>query len=197
MGKYRRKNYLINKEVQIKYALLTILLLASYSVILLMTIFAPYFMALDAGLPLREQAAAAEIILLFHRNLWVGLSAIIILCGIYTIFITHKIVGPVFVFTRLARDVTSGDFNRRIYLRKRDDFHNVADDLNSMVDTIEASLLDIDKDYKKLLSYASELETQLKSKDVSQQTLENLAREKGVDKEKMIKFLEKYKFSKK
>ncbi|MBE9503816.1 MAG: methyl-accepting chemotaxis protein [Proteobacteria bacterium] len=196
MAKYRRKNYLINKKVQIKYALLTILLLTSYSAILLAAIFAPYFMALYSDIPLQEQAAAADVILLLHGNLWVGIVAIIILCGIYTLFITHKIAGPTFLFTRLARDVRSGDFSRRIRLRKGDDFHDVADDFNSMVDAIEASLVNIDKDYKKLLSFASELETQLKSKDVSQQTLENLARDKGVDKENMMKFLDKYTFSK-
>lgn len=195
MSKFRRKNYLIYKRMQLKYALLTISLLIAYSVILLSAIFAPYFSALFSDLPLMEKAVAADVILILHSNIWFGIGVIIILCGIYSIFTTHRIVGPVFVFNRMVREVTKGNLTLRARLRKGDEHQDVAANLNKMVDNLESSLLEVDSDYQKLLSYISELEADLKSHGVPQQRLEDLAKEKGLDKEAVKKFLERYQLS--
>ena len=194
MRPYKRKHYFINKKIQIKYALFTVSLLILYTMILLAAIFAPYVMALFLDLPLSQKAEAAEVLLLLHNNIWPGIGLIIVLFGAFSIFITHKLAGPVFVFERMAKDIAGGDLTIRVKLRKGDDLLDLSGDLNQMADNLESLLINLDEEYKKLSSYVAELRKELESRNISEHTIIELAKKIDEDKDDIRKTLDRYSY---
>jgi len=191
---FRRRHFLINKKIQLKYVFLTILLLVSYTIILLASIFAPYVITIFSDIPVSQKAAAAEVILILHSNIWPWVGALIALCGIYSIFITHKMAGPIFVLNRMASEVNNGNLTTRARLRKGDDLVEVADSFNNIVDDMESLLSIMDKEGKKLSSYIITLEKELVSRDVPEEVLIKLEKEMEADKKGISKILSRYKY---
>lgn len=194
MRPYKRTHFFINKKIQIKYILLTVSLLVLYTMILLAAIFAPYAMALFLDLPMSQKAEAAEMLLLLHKNIWPGIGLIIVMFGALSIFITHKLAGPVFVLERMAKDITRGDLTVRTRLRKGDDLNDLAQDMNQMADNLESLLLNLDEEYRRLAYYVSELETELESKNISQQAVTEIIKKIEADKDDIRKTLERYNY---
>ncbi len=56
----------------------------------------------------------------------VGGAAVIIM----TLFMTHRVAGPFFRFERALREMIAGDITGKIYLRKKDEGHGLADKIN-------------------------------------------------------------------
>lgn len=194
MKPYKRKQYFIHKKIQIKYALLTVSLLVLYTIILLMAIFAPYIMALFSDLPLSQKSEAAEVLLLLHKYIWPGIGLVIILFGVLSIFITHKLAGPVFVFERMTRNIAAGDLTVRAKLRKGDDLRDLEKNFNQMADNLESLLIKLEEEHKKLSSYVSKLRRELEARGISEQTIIELTKKIDIDKEDIKKILERYKY---
>lgn len=197
MKLYKRKQYFVHKKIQIKYALLTVSLLLLYTIILLMAIFAPYIMALFSDLPLSQKSEAAEVLLLLHKYIWPGIGFIIILFGVFSvlsIFITHKLAGPVFVFERMTRNIAAGDLTVRAKLRKGDDLRDLEKNINQMADNLESLLIKLEEEHKKLSSYVSKLRRELEAREISEQTIIELTKKIDIDKEDIKKILERYKY---
>jgi methyl-accepting chemotaxis protein len=57
--------------------------------------------------------------------------------GIVALFLSHRTAGPLYHFSRIFREITMGNRKARIRLRPTDDFRDVADDFNHMMDTID------------------------------------------------------------
>jgi len=161
MKRERRKQYLVSGKIQIKYALLTVLLLTIYTLMLLTAIFAPYVIAIFSDLPLQQKAEAAEVILLLHGRIWPGIGLIIVLCGIYSTFITHKLAGPIYAIKKAVNKIAKGDLTLRIRLRKGDDLQDLADSINLMTDNTQMLIVKIKEEFKEVSACIDELEKEL------------------------------------
>ena len=190
-----RKHYFINKKLQLKYIILTMSLLVLFTLILLSIIIAPYVIALFSDIPLSRQNEAAAFLLTLHNNsIWVGTSLTILLFGILSIFITHKIAGPLVRFERLAESISDGNMTIRVKLRKGDDLHELAEDFNQMADKLESLLINIDTEHKKLSSHITDLRRELTARSISEQTVQELATKIDADKDDINKILETYNY---
>ena len=54
-----------------------------------------------------------------------------------TVWLTHRIYGPQIAITKFVREVARGNFHVKLRLRAGDEFHDLADDLNQMVSTLD------------------------------------------------------------
>lgn len=194
MGQNRRRHFFIHKKIQTKYLLLTVSLLFLYTMILLAAIFAPHIMALFLDIPMQQKAEAAEALLLLNKNIWPGIGMIILLFGVLSIFITHKFAGPIYVFERMAKNITGGNLTLRIKLRDGDDLEDLANNLNEMTDNMESLLISLDEEYKKLSSYIAELERELREKDISEQSTVELVHKIDNDKNNIGRILDRYSY---
>ncbi len=55
-------------------------------------------------------------------------------------FLSHKMAGPVYRFEQTCKAIAKGDFSQRVHLRKGDQFMELQDDFNAMMDRIEAEI---------------------------------------------------------
>jgi methyl-accepting chemotaxis protein len=164
-----RKNYFIEKRFQIKYMLLTILLLFVYSFIFIVIIFAPYMLTLYFNYPLVEKAEAARAILILHAKVWPGIATIIILFGAISIFITHKIAGPLYRLKKTLSQVTDGDLNIVVKLRKWDDLKDLAEHVNILIGELRTFVTALRNDYNLLSEYMLELEHKIEVKMLTEE----------------------------
>jgi len=195
MKKIKRKKYFLNKELQAKYLVLSIACLLAYTLILLGAIFAPYILPMYSSAPFAEKAAAAETMLMLHTKAWPGIGLVVLLFGLGTVLLTHKIAGPIYVFQTIIKEWIRGNLAARVRLRAGDDLQEMKDDFNCFAEKMEGLIRDLDGEHQKLYRYISQLEDALKVVD----TVPNSVPDPdalGVDKENIKRLLSNYTFGK-
>jgi methyl-accepting chemotaxis protein len=170
MNFIKRKNYFIEKKFQAKYILLTVLMLLTYTFIFVVILFAPYMLTLYFDYPIAEKADAARVILLLHGTIWPWLGGIILFFGVVSIFISHKVAGPLFRIKKALSQVTDGDLSVVIKLRKWDDLKDLADHINKLIEELRTFVNTLKNDYYLLSDYIEELEQKIETKALNEES---------------------------
>ncbi|MBF0123665.1 MAG: methyl-accepting chemotaxis protein [Candidatus Omnitrophica bacterium] len=69
-------------------------------------------------------------------TVFVGLAAV----GV-TLFVSHKIAGPLFRFKQTFRELSLGNFSNQVKLRKDDQLAEVATDFNEMITSVRTQVI--------------------------------------------------------
>jgi methyl-accepting chemotaxis protein len=189
MYKKKRSRFVVYKKMQYKYAILTMALLVLYTVLLLTAIFAPsiaIFMSEELSIAARAEAANA--FLLLNRYMWPGIAAIILLFGVLSLFVTHRIAGPLYVMGLMINQIASGQLTARIRMRKSDDLNEFEQSMNRMAKNLESSMSDLDGRVRSLSAAARDL---AQGQDPEKNA--KLLAEAGA----IVKIMEQYEFGKK
>ncbi len=72
-----------------------------------------------------------------YKILFVGLIIVVAEIAFLTIFISHKVAGPVYRFSKFAQDLKIGNLKERIYLRKGDELVDIATEFNQSADFLQ------------------------------------------------------------
>jgi methyl-accepting chemotaxis protein len=123
----RRRKYFIDKRFQGKVAGLTaiIVVLVGLTAAVLMLLAKP---ATGAGPQAQAEALFFKLILL----LLVVIAVTVVATIIYSVRFSHRIVGPIFAFSRHLNWIKDGIYIRDLKLRKGDEFQNLARVFNNM-----------------------------------------------------------------
>ncbi len=141
-----RRRYLV-LGFQKKYAIGLTLLLFTYCLIPFGIAFVvPYIgpsIKLFSTVPPEEQAQAASQILALGQ---VALPALLVLvagAAIFSVYVTHRIAGPLYRLRESLKEVAQGNLGLRIRFRKTDELHDIADSMNEAVDKVEQALKEV------------------------------------------------------
>ncbi len=135
-------NFIINPKYQIKYILLFILfgcLLTSFNAAVFF-----YFTRMNYKV-LVDLSPMEEVVKL---ELYGELNQIVICLVIFSVFFTilaslvgvvisHRTAGALYHFKRVFREIQSGKLEARIHLRKKDEFKDVAEECNRMINFLQ------------------------------------------------------------
>lgn len=132
MRPYKRRKFFIDRQFQLKYVLLVIFMLVLYTLVFVATLFIPQLLPLMFNAPPPERVRAAEILLLYHKHVWPAVFVVIPLFGLFSIFITHRVAGPVYRLKVRIRQLTLWNLDDRVTLRKGDDLQELADGINQL-----------------------------------------------------------------
>jgi methyl-accepting chemotaxis protein len=160
----KRRNYFIEKKFQTKYMLLTSLMLFSYTLLFIAIIFAPYMLTLYLDYPLAEKAEAARALLLLHAKIWPWIGAIILIYAVVSIFISHKVAGPLFRLKRSLAMIAAGNLDIVIRLRKWDDLKDLAEHINLLTEELRTFIITLRNDYNLLSEYIVDLEHEIEAR---------------------------------
>lgn len=166
----KRRNYFVEKKFQAKYILLTVLMLLTYTFLFVVIIFAPYMLTLYFDYPIAEKADAARVILLLHGTIWPWLGGIILFFGVISIFVSHKVAGPLFRIKKALTQITNGDLSVVIKLRKWDDLKDLADHINKLIEELRTFVNTLKNDYDLLSDYIQELEQKIEKKVLTEES---------------------------
>lgn len=141
-----RRNYMVNRELQLKFAGSAVVIGLSSSVVSAgMLLWAFYAFNIWQG-----QRLPTPILLVF------GFVLLVNVAGIYfsTLMATSRIVGPLFNLLKQFNRLSRGDFSSTARFRKGDEIHYVARRFNEMVERLsgrDAEIFDkIDEAHKAL-----------------------------------------------
>ncbi len=85
----------------------------------------------------RQQEIFKEILIKANRNIAFKIAFLLFFVAWGTIYISHKIAGPIYHMIRVGREVEKGNYRARITLRKGDEAHPLAEQLNATYSSVE------------------------------------------------------------
>lgn len=85
----------------------------------------------------RQQEVFKEILNKANRNIALKIAFLLFFVAWGTIYISHKIAGPIYHMIRVGREIEGGNYRARIALRKGDEAHPLAEQLNATYASIE------------------------------------------------------------
>ena len=139
----RRRSLLQNPRAQLILALLIVNYLVVYTLALSALALGPTVVLLlgnprvllqDPG----QAAAAATELVLFENRVWPFAVILIILFGLHSIAVSHRIFGPLAQVRELSRRVAAGDLTGRAVFRSSDNLGDLSESLNRMLAALEA-----------------------------------------------------------
>jgi len=192
MAKSKRKRYFIDRKIQTKYIVLTILLLLLYTFLFAVILFLPYIIPLSLDYPIEEQTKAARMLLNLHTSVWPALGVVILIMSALSIFFTHKIAGPVYRFKKDLAEVSAGNLDITIKLREKDDLKDLAQDLNLMIKELRVFVQTLQGNDEAMLSCINELEDQIKDNKISSEAGRELIDTIQANRANIAQVLKKY-----
>jgi len=189
MTTQKRKQLFINKRMQTKYVVQTLILLLVYTAFFICLLLAPYISSVLSGIPLQDQAQIARMLMNMHNSSWPILAAMILLMSLGTIFMTHRIAGPVYRLKQILTDVSDGKLNVNLELREKDDLKDLAQHVNVLIDDLRGLVETLQGNDASLKQCLAELENMPTSQN---QTCEVIRNRLMTCREQSSKMLEKY-----
>ena len=143
-GEFRRRHYFIDKKFQARFIVkFSLLVLAGGCV----TIALLYFLGMQSQTVAIQNSrvvakTTADFILplLLQAVITVTL-AVGITAGILSLLVSHKISGPLYRFRKVMESLESGDFSSEFHIRSKDQFHELAEEINRMIRNTKQELL--------------------------------------------------------
>ncbi|HOG23771.1 MAG: hypothetical protein BWY44_01223 [Candidatus Omnitrophica bacterium ADurb.Bin292] len=91
----------------------------------------------------RQREVFHEILNETNRAIAWKLLLLLVLTAWGTIYVSHKIAGPLYRFSKTFSDVERGNYRTRIFLRKGDEGHPVAKEFNAAIESADRLLSDL------------------------------------------------------
>ncbi|MBU1628171.1 hypothetical protein KKB18_12460 [bacterium] len=129
-----RKKYVINKSLQLRllFKFLFSLLIISF-VIVWNFYYATWTMLSNdlrgLGLTVFKNSISIRMIILS--------VCLIVVFTTLSIFISHRVAGPIYKIKSVIDEMASGGKTSKIYLRKNDEFKELADSVNNLIEYLE------------------------------------------------------------
>lgn len=142
---YGLRRYYIH-EIQKEYTIMVVILLLVYTFILSLFLFGSPAIKLFADVPLPEKAEASTQILVFADRLWPAVIVSLFLSTAISIYVTHRVAGPIYRFEQTVKRLILGDISVRIKLRENDRLVYLSNLINQMADNISAAIGDVKKE---------------------------------------------------
>ena len=192
MLKLTKKKYFIEKRLQTKYALLTIILLLIYSLIFAFILFVPYIFELETGAGLEEKAAAARMLLELHKTVWPAIGLVITILGCASIYLTNRFAGPVYRFKRDLSEVCAGNLDISFKLRRRDDLKDLAESLNKVIAELRTCVYTLQEDQTRRAACIAELEALIRENKIDGEVGKDIIEKLQKSGEPAAQVIEKY-----
>lgn len=176
---YKRRRILIDR---FQYRLLFINLLYSLTILLMFAtaLFLPLILELYSGtLSPAEQAEAASQFLSLHGRVWPAVFLVFMLLAIHSIFVSHRIAGPLYRFRNIFRAVADGDLSSPAPLRKHDYLTRELGVLSEMIASLRIKIKSIEHPCTEARALVETLERAIEGESIEtvHQTIKGLRRE--------------------
>ncbi len=150
-NKRQFKNYLINKDLQLRVVFNTIIYMLLVIILTAGVVFSPLIGKMLFSDDIETQYRMAQTYLILIKWLLPAIILIVILFVIHHIIVTHRICGPLVNFTHTFKKMGQGDLTRKVYIRHRDYLKKECSEINEMIDGLSRLLGQVNRDQKNLI----------------------------------------------
>jgi len=136
----QRKHFIIKPEIQIKYLLITIILIVLTGV----AVFSFVNLTIASSTKLENLTRMDISIIkdLIFKSMVSVLAIITVIVILEGILFLHKLTGPLFVIEKMMRMVAEGDLTLKLKLRKGDELQSLAEEFQNMVDSLNKNFVE-------------------------------------------------------
>ena len=135
------------------------------------------------------------------ENTFLSVTKILVVEGIIliagfsalSIFLSHRIAGPVYRFEKSVRAISSGDLSFQIKLRKTDELKDLADDINKMIGNLRSMVEEDKKIIKEVISVSDEIQGLVEKDNISKQALQKTRNKLNLVTKELNKTISRYK----
>jgi nitrogen fixation/metabolism regulation signal transduction histidine kinase len=157
MKPFKRKRFIIDKQLQYRLLLYDGIYFLIITVSLVLFLFAPLAVELlgrDVQ-DMRRWEAAAQVLYL-HTMLWPALFLILILLSVHAVIVSHRIAGPLFRFRISFEKIIAGNLKPPIRIRKNDFLYNQQLVIDRLIDTLRSKVSTIQTEQQAIESILNE-----------------------------------------
>ena len=127
-----RKQYIVKKGFQVRFMIIIITAMVLIAIVTGLSLYSAVMQTLvnefhGQNLALIQHAITYK---LFIRSL-----LLLFAIAIISVFISHRVAGPVYKFERIIEDLAQGKDVEEFKLRKRDEFYELALAINNLIKT--------------------------------------------------------------
>jgi methyl-accepting chemotaxis protein len=142
--KFRRRKYLIDKKIQLRLALYN----GVYFLIIIAVVGAGLYLPLvlqlsDPHLDIAQKALVANRIYYLQYRLGPVLLIVLLVLCVHSVFILHKIAGPLYRFRATFQQVAAGDLSKAVRIRQGDLLLNEQAKIEEMIEALRSKLIHI------------------------------------------------------
>ncbi|MFH1848542.1 MAG: methyl-accepting chemotaxis protein [Candidatus Omnitrophota bacterium] len=156
MKKFRRRIFLVDKKFQLKYTGLILIFMFIVAWIAGHTVYHTGWLLMGEKLSnVYPQGRLVMMMRTINMTLLLRTCLLIPVVILVSIFLSHRIAGPLFNIERFMKGIAKGDLSKKLILRKNDELKDLAKTINEMVDDLRGRT----KDMKRLTNICK-LETE-------------------------------------
>lgn len=134
----RRRRYIISR-LQVRLLLHLLLYGALFLGGIALFVFLPVALEMsDPESSEQQQAKASAAFLALDASVWPAVGTLLVVIGGHAVLLTHRVVGPLYRFRQVMRDVARGDLSIRAKIRDKDLLHDEAEVLNELLEAFES-----------------------------------------------------------
>ncbi len=143
---WRRRNYFIRKDFQGKFVLRFFLAILIGAIVFttILSIFSAHTMTVtyeDSSLRLDRTPKALFLYIVRAYGVYILVLGVVV--SVFSLFLSHRIAGPLFRFERSAEEITKGNLAFCIILRKNDEGKELAGLMNTMITSLAGHMRDM------------------------------------------------------
>ena len=175
--KGRRRRFIVNKRIQYKFFIIVISYLLFIVFLLGFLMFIPSILGLSGEAAFEKQVVAAQEFLTLHKRFWPSILAIILILGIHSIYIFHRVFGPMYRFKDAFERISKGDLSFNIQLRRSDYLVVEKDSINNMINSLREIIGSLKRDHMTFFEEIKQLDEKLTSSDITLEVVRNKLKE--------------------
>ena len=140
-GIFKRRKYIVYGKLQLALMLISFSYVLLFCAVVGLFLFTSLLMELDkSSLSSDNALIAANQILYLYKKSWPALLLSLVAVGCHSIFISHKITGPIYRFNLIFKAIKEGVVPAPIQLRKYDYLYRETDNINQMLASLREKL---------------------------------------------------------
>ncbi len=170
-----RWHYLVDKKFQMKYAVVTLVFMFIISAVCGYTVYHTLWTQLGEKLAqVYPQARLVSILNVVKIKLAMQLILLVPVIALVSIFLSHRVVGPISKIKKHIKKLIEKDFSKEIHLRKTDEFRDIAELINKSTESVKQNLIKTKESVDKIKSLLKSATPQDNKRKVIQQEIESL-----------------------
>ncbi len=144
-NKQKRKRILIG-DLQYRLLAVNLLYFAVILVLFAAILFGPLVWQLgSSNLSPAERDQAATQLLSLHARVWPPLLALLVFLAVHSVYVSHRIAGPLYQFRRLLHAVKDGNLTVRARIRDKDYLDSEAAVINELIEGLSTRIKGIEE----------------------------------------------------
>jgi len=141
---FKRRKFFVNRKLQLTLIIISFSYVILFCAVMGVCLFIPLMMEMDKADTGSYQAfVAAKQILYLNEKFWPALLFTFLAIGCHSIFISHKIAGPLYRFNLIFKSIKEGIVPTPIRLRTGDYLYTEMEDINQMLERLRDKLTEL------------------------------------------------------